>query len=125
MSYFFGSPVWKTPLDLIDDQSQVPSAVVKRGALAIEQYNAKMNELRRMLVEAGGKNRATALSDNWGSLSFAERTKAILLSNKYTRPFAVLGGLLYTVWMSGTDVFTNYLWFRTQSNPDEVYYRRH
>lgn len=125
MTNLFWSPVWKTPLDLVEDRDRAPSPVVNRGAEAVERYNAKTADLRRMLTSAGGKHRAAALGNKWGSLSFVERIKAVLLSNRFTRPFAVVGEFFYTVWISGMDAFTSRMRFWAQSNPDEVQYRRH
>jgi ankyrin repeat protein len=125
MTNLFWSPVWKTPLDLVEDRDRAPSPVVNRGAEAVERYNAKTADLRRMLTSAGGKHRAAALGNKWGSLSFVERIKAVLLSNRFTRPFAVVGEFFYTVWISGMDAFTIRMRFWAQSNPDEVQYRRH
>ncbi|KAH7146227.1 ankyrin repeat-containing domain protein [Dactylonectria macrodidyma] len=124
MGDYFGSPIWKTPLDLVEVGSAVPSEVTARGLVAVDRYNETTNELRRLVVDAGGKSQIATLNDKWSGLSFVERLKATLLINRVTRFFAVLGGRLHVFWLVGFDDVKARLRLWTQSNPDEVYYRR-
>ncbi|KAH7140168.1 hypothetical protein B0J13DRAFT_608608 [Dactylonectria estremocensis] len=124
MGDYFGSPVWRTPLDLVEVGSAVPSEVTERGCVAVDRYNKTTDKLRRLMVDAGGKSQIVALNDKWSDLSFVERLKATLLTNKVTRFFAILGGRLNIFWLAGFDDFKARLRLWTQSNPEEVYYRR-
>jgi hypothetical protein len=46
------------------------------------------------------------------------------LTNRVTRLFALLGGFLNMVWLSGTDVYGARIRPWAESNPEEVQYSR-
>ncbi|EWG55236.1 hypothetical protein FVEG_17480 [Fusarium verticillioides 7600] len=124
MTGFLGSPVWKTALDLIDDRSSVPSAVSRKGPTAVQRYKENTEKMRETLIAKGAKSRSEILRERWGDLSLLERIKAMSLSYRLTKPFAILVGFLHQVVISGTNVYA--MWYRAwmQSNPEEVFFKR-